>query len=202
MRIISGHYRGRKLLPPEGRVTRPITDRVKESLFGILTGWMDGATVVDLFCGTGSLGLEALSRGAAHCWFADRDRGAIDRLTKNIQTLDVDDRCTIWSGDLIAGLGRRLASIQGPLDVAFLDPPYPMAVEWLQDPAAGKIAAESVFAPLAGVLAHDGVVVFRTPRELPCPPEIGGLPCLRRKECGTMALNFLGPDNATDEATP
>ncbi|MDB5305247.1 MAG: rsmD, partial [Phycisphaerales bacterium] len=79
MRIISGEFRGRKLLPPEGDVTRPITDRVKQSLFDILTPLLPDARVYDCFAGTGSMGLESLSRGAAHATFFEADRGGLTR---------------------------------------------------------------------------------------------------------------------------
>ena len=80
MRIIAGEFRGRKLIPPQGDATRPITDRVKQSLFDILTPRIDGARIYDLFAGTGSMGLECLSRGAAHSTFFEADRSALERL--------------------------------------------------------------------------------------------------------------------------
>src|SRR5687768_6336297 len=84
MRIIAGEFRGRRLLPPEGTdVTLPITDRVKQSLFDILAPRIEGARVYDLFAGTGSMGLECLSRGAAHATFFEADRSAVQRLQKN-----------------------------------------------------------------------------------------------------------------------
>src|SRR3954463_10464834 len=85
MRIIAGEFRGRKLLAPEGDITRPITDRVKQSLFDILTPEIEGAKVYDLFAGTGSMGLECLSRGAKHSTFFESDRSAVTRLKKNIE---------------------------------------------------------------------------------------------------------------------
>src|SRR5205809_4215568 len=92
MRIIAGEFRGRKLLPPEGDATRPITDRVKQSLFDILTPHIEGARVYDLFAGTGSMGLECLSRGASYATFFESDRSALERLNKNIATLKLDFR--------------------------------------------------------------------------------------------------------------
>src|SRR5205814_10597115 len=100
MRIIAGEFRGRKLLPPEGDATRPITDRVKQSLFDILTPNIEGARVYDIFAGTGSMGLESLSRGAAQATFFESDRSAIERLRKNIASLKLEDRCQMVAGDL------------------------------------------------------------------------------------------------------
>src|SRR6266850_7741478 len=100
MRIIAGEFRGRKILPPEGEVTRPITDRVKQSLFDILSPRIEGTRVYDLFAGTGSMGLECLSRGAAHATFFEADRSALDRLRKNIATLKLQGQSRIFGGDL------------------------------------------------------------------------------------------------------
>src|SRR5438270_4924082 len=95
MRIISGEFRGRRLLAPEGDITRPITDRVKQSMFDILAPSIAGSTVYDCFAGTGSLGLECLSRGAACAVFFEKDRSALARLQQNIAALDVQGRARI-----------------------------------------------------------------------------------------------------------
>jgi 16S rRNA G966 N2-methylase RsmD len=100
MRIIAGEFRGRKLLGPESEVTRPITDRVKQSLFDILIPNIPGARVYDCFAGTGSMGLECLSRGAEHVIFFEADRSAAARLRRNIETVGVKDRSTVVAGDL------------------------------------------------------------------------------------------------------
>ena len=100
MRIIAGEHRGRKLLPPEGDVTRPITDRVKQSLFDILAPRIEGARVYDCFAGTGSMGLECLSRGASHATFFEADRSALARLAKNIDAMRVGESATVVKGDL------------------------------------------------------------------------------------------------------
>src|SRR5512140_1618812 len=100
MRIIAGEFRGRQLLAPEGSTTRPITDRVKQSLFDILSPRLEGAIVYDLFAGTGSLGLEALSRGASFCTFFEQDRSALSRLTQNIASLRLQGKCRLIAGDL------------------------------------------------------------------------------------------------------
>lgn len=188
MRIIAGEFRSRILLSPEGEGTRPITDRVKVALFNALSGWMLGGAIADLFCGTGSMGLEALSRGARHCWFAERDPSAVALLQQNIAALKVADRSTIWRGDIVRELSGWLQKLPEKLDVAFVDPPYVLAREWME---RSDLAAPIIFDPLADVLAEQAVVVFRTPRDLAVPERLGKLSLGRRKEYGTMALNYL-----------
>src|SRR5438105_14038385 len=100
MRIIAGEYRGRRLLAPEGDVTRPITDRVKQSLFDILAPRIEAATVYDCFAGTGSMGLECLSRAAERAIFFEADHSALARLRRNIEALRVADRTRVVAGDL------------------------------------------------------------------------------------------------------
>jgi 16S rRNA (guanine966-N2)-methyltransferase len=128
MRIIAGEFRGRSILPPAGDATRPITDRAKQSLFDILAPRLTDALVYDCFCGTGSLGLEALSRGAKFCTFFDSHRGAIARLTQNITNLRVSEKSRIVSGDLFKWFNlaatRPDAATASGADVVFLDPPY------------------------------------------------------------------------------
>src|SRR5688500_14817180 len=132
MRIIAGEFRSRKILPPMQDTTRPITDRVKQSLFDILTPWMEGARVYDCFAGTGSMGLEALSRGAAHVTFFEADRSAAALLRKNIATLGVQRRSTVIDRDLF----RWFESAPPPQQqdknragIIFLDPPYRFLTE-------------------------------------------------------------------------
>ena len=187
MRILAGRHKGRKLLPPPaGSVTRPITGLAKKSLFDTLGGLPEGAAVVDLFCGTGSMGLEALSRGSRACWFAERDRKVVERLRRNIEAIGAADCCTIWQGDVMHGLRARLAEVDGPVDVAFVDPPYEMARRW-----SWAEAADAVFRPLAESLAAHGVVVLRLPADVQVPEPLGGLAKLRQRRFGEMALVLL-----------
>lgn len=122
MRIIAGEWRGRKLAAPKGDATRPTGDRTRETLFSMLTsrlGAFDDLRVADLFAGSGALGLEALSRGAAHCLFVEQDRDAAQVIRANIDAFDARSRCTVETGSV---MGLRAAS--GPLDLILLDPPY------------------------------------------------------------------------------
>jgi 16S rRNA (guanine966-N2)-methyltransferase len=128
VRIIAGEFKGRQLLAPVGDATRPITDRAKQSLFDILTPIITGAEVYDLFSGTGSLGLESLSRGAKFATFFEIDRSAIARLSQNLAALQASDRARIVPGDIFKWFDlsiRRPDSTQASgADVVFLDPPY------------------------------------------------------------------------------
>jgi len=192
MRILAGLYKGRKLLPPPtSSQTRPITGAAKKSLFDLLGGRLEGAAVVDVYCGTGTLGLEALSRGARACWFAERDRKVIERLRRNLEAVGAAGRCTVWPGDAARFLGRRLGEIGGPVDVAFVDPPYAAARQWSWPRQVGTI-----FGPLAGHLAAEGVVVLRVPAGAEPPDPLGPLAVARRKRFGEMLLLLLGRSKA------
>lgn len=187
MRIIAGQYKGRDILAPEGRqITRPITGLAKKSLFGMLGEDLTGQHVLDLFCGTGTLGIEALSRGASHCRFADRHRGALDLLRQNLQMLGCQDRATLWAGDVAQRLSGWLATLSTPVDVAFVDPPYAHAREW-----DWPRIAETLFTPLAQRLADDGTVVLRVPDDATPPESLGGLAIGRTRKFGNMVIHLL-----------
>jgi 16S rRNA (guanine966-N2)-methyltransferase len=120
MRIVAGTLRGRRLVAPEHGATRPTTDKVREAVFNALAS-MDvviDAHVVDLYAGSGALGIEALSRGAAHCTFVERDRAAVRAIGDNIAALGLRDRSRVVVGDAIAVSPRLTA------DLVFADPPY------------------------------------------------------------------------------
>ena len=122
MRIISGDWRGRKLVAPAGDTTRPTADRTRETLFSMLTsrlGSFDGLAVGDLFAGSGALGFEALSRGAASALFVEHYAKALDAIRANARTLDAGPRAAVRAGSVLA-----LGPARAPLDVVLLDPPY------------------------------------------------------------------------------
>lgn len=153
MRIIAGEFRGRKLLPPEDdSTTRPITDRVKQSLFDILTPLLPDAVVYDLFAGTGSMGLECLSRGAAHASFYEADRSALTRLRQNIAALRVEKSATVIPGDLFRAIATSTPS--KPPTLIFLDPPYRFLRE--QPDRLKELATH-----LARHAAPEAVLIFR-----------------------------------------
>lgn len=120
MRVIAGKWRGRPIVAPAGQSTRPTSDRTREALFSMLTsriGSFEGLRVADIFAGTGALGIEALSRGAADATFVDHDRAAIDMLRANLAKLGV-------SGDVRAQPVSSLGPCQRPHDLLMFDPPY------------------------------------------------------------------------------
>jgi 16S rRNA (guanine966-N2)-methyltransferase len=134
MRIIGGEYRHRTIAGPKGdQTTRPITDRVKQSLFDRLAvlDVFEGPCL-DLFSGTGSMGLESLSRGASHCTFIDRDRSAREILEQNIAELGCGDDATVLSADILSGAWAGMLRHQ-PMDVVFCDPPYVMSREQMDN---------------------------------------------------------------------
>ncbi len=150
MRIIAGEWRGRPLIAPEGRATRPTSDRAREGLFSMLAsrlGSFEGLQVADLFAGTGALGLEALSRGARHCLFVDNDREAVAAIRRNLERFGAPER-----GDVRASGVEHVPPPARPCDLVFLDPPYrtglaTMALARLADPAwvapGGLVSVES-----------------------------------------------------------
>jgi 16S rRNA (guanine966-N2)-methyltransferase len=134
MRVISGEWRGRKLFAPKNDATRPTADRTRETLFSMLTsrvGSFEGLVVADLFAGSGALGIEALSRGAAQCLFAEQDRDALDVLRKNLGSLDAAARADIRAGSVM-GLGPAKRTY----DLLMLDAPY--------DTGAGSVALDKL----------------------------------------------------------
>ncbi len=122
MRIIAGQWRGRKLVAPKGEATRPTADRARETLFSMLAsrlGEFEGLQVADLFAGSGALGLEALSRGAATCLFVEQDRAAVDAIKANIASLGAREQTRIEAGSVMT-----LRAATAPLDLILADPPY------------------------------------------------------------------------------
>jgi 16S rRNA (guanine966-N2)-methyltransferase len=192
MRIIAGRHRGRRLLPPKGRTTRPILHRVKMSLFNILAPEVEGAVVVDLFAGTGTLGLEAISRGAELCCFAERDRSALERLRRNVETVGEQETCRIWRGDVLRRLPAWLAELARPVDLGFIDPPFAMVTDWV--PAA---AGRDLFAPLAVAAAPDATFVFRCERNIDPTAAFGPLSVRSRRDYGRVSLWFLIAEGGT-----
>jgi 16S rRNA (guanine966-N2)-methyltransferase len=129
MRVIAGRLGGRRLKAPRGTVTRPTSDRVRESVFALL-GDLHGARVLDLFAGAGGLGIEALSRGAARAVFVDRDPRALRALKGNLAALEIaSDVAEVRRADALAAL-RSARARQETYDLVFIDPPYGQAHEW------------------------------------------------------------------------
>ncbi|MEO0467267.1 MAG: 16S rRNA (guanine(966)-N(2))-methyltransferase RsmD [Pseudomonadota bacterium] len=158
MRIVAGQYKGRPLTAPQGRGTRPTSDRARESLFNVLAhaAWapeLDGARVMDLFAGSGALGFEALSRGAAFCLFVETDHGARGAIRGNIETFNLFGNTRLHRRSAI-DLGEKPAGVGAPFDLVFLDPPYGKG---LVSPALAGLVSGQWLAPDAVAIAEIGV---------------------------------------------
>lgn len=177
MRIIGGKYRSRVLAEFKGEEVRPTADRVKESLFNILSLKVRGARVLDLFCGSGALGLECLSRGAKEVIFNDISKDSIAILKKNLTALKlgVADGATVKNMDYTA----CLLSAQGEFDLIFIDPPYRFDY--------GEKALEII--AQKGLLSNDGIVVYE--RDCNLDKTIEGLEIYDMRKYGKTILTFL-----------
>jgi 16S rRNA (guanine966-N2)-methyltransferase len=187
MRIIAGTKRGMNLLSPKTEGSRPITDRVKESLFSVLYKYdlPNGATVADLFCGVGSLGLEARSRGAKWVTFVEKDARIIAVLKKNIEKACFAKDSKVVRANAFA-IGAPASPGGGLYDLVFVDPPYA---------ATMNAGADSALAGLLDILGDqmgtDGIVVVRTSRDVSVLERYGPFQTQERRVWGTMTVTIL-----------
>jgi 16S rRNA (guanine(966)-N(2))-methyltransferase RsmD len=178
MRVIGGELRSRPIAGVPGDATRPTPDRLRETLFNILAPRIRGATFVDAYAGSGAVGIEALSRGAAHAWFLERSRAALQVLRQNLATLDLEPRATVIAGSaLVALLALRSCSA----GIVFLDPPYALADEYT---AALELLAA---APPALVIAQHSI-------RQTLPETAGPLRRTRIVKQGDNALSFFSAE--------
>ena len=177
MRVVAGSARGRRLVAPAGTDVRPTTDRVREATFNALGSLdaVDGACVLDLFAGSGALGVEALSRGAAHATFVDRDRAARRSVETNVAAADVIDRAEVVAGDALRFLADA-GSRGSAFDLVLLDPPYAFD------------AWPELFAALDPLVAADGVLVVESDRDI-LPPTWAEL--VRAKSYGSTVVALI-----------
>jgi 16S rRNA (guanine966-N2)-methyltransferase len=177
MRIVAGEWRGRKLVAPKGEATRPTADRARETLFNMLTsrlGSFEGLQVADLFAGSGALGLEALSRGAAHCLFVEQDRAAVDAIRANITALDARAKTQVEAGSVMA-----LRASPQPYDLILLDPPY--------QTGAGSVALDRLLR-LGWVGAQSWIALETSARE---QTEVAGLVIDSERQVGKGKLTLM-----------
>jgi len=172
MRIIAGEYRGRRIAAPPGTETRPTSDFVREAAFNLI-GPVGGASVLDLYAGSGALGLEALSRGAARCVFVDSSREACRTIAANLELLGLT--ATVLRQDA----ERALAADPGPYQLVLADPPYAFA------------AYERLAAPLVRLLDRDGLAVLQTPARR--EPALPGLRVRTSRRYGSARLTLFEP---------
>lgn len=179
MRIIAGDYKGRRLYTPRDRSIRPTSDKVKEALFSILGEDMIGAYVCDLFSGTGNLGLEALSRGADKCYFADNSGESIKLITDNVEMCRAEEYSVIVKGDFKKCISQ-IDLAGDKIDIFFLDPPYDKGL-WTKAIDAIKEA---------DILAEGGVIVCEHYKEIELPEEISGFTRAKDRAYGKVVLSF------------
>ena len=183
-------------MPPPGRTTRPITDRVKESLFAILADRTCDARVADLFAGTGSLGLEALSRYAESCLFVENDRPALRILRQNINAMGLEGKARIAPKNVWHF--AKFAHPHKPLDIVFLDPPYLDSKDSEQGSPLAKLLVDLAQPHL---LAEDAIVVLRHESAYPSQDKYGRLVLTDSRRYGSMNLSFLAPTGEPPERT-
>jgi len=192
MRIIAGLHRGRRIAAPPGRTTRPMLDRVRESLFATLAPWLPDAVVLDLFAGSGALGLEALSRGARAVRFVEQGAAALTVLRANVAALEVGDSVEISRADAMAPAswqgGPRLGT-DARYDIVFLDPPYAM----VEDPRRRAHVLAAVSALSNERLTADGRLVLHVPRGLLDRAAFAEDLATTRREYGSNALWYVHP---------
>jgi len=179
MRITAGAERGRKLRAPRGATTRPTGAKVREAIFNIL-GPLSPNPVLDLFAGTGALGIEALSRGASHATFVERDPRALSALHRNLREFNLTDRARVLDNKVAVAL-RRLSDEKGKkFSCVFVDPPY----------AAGEV--EDVLATLSGgkILDNGAIVIVEHDRHNMPPERAGTLEMVDRRFYGDTGLSF------------
>ena len=178
MRVLAGALKGRKLVTPKGERTRPTADQVRIALLDTLTPWLADARVLDLFAGAGGVGFEALSRGAAHATFVERDPRAVGALRENVETLGVRDHTRLMRGNVAREL-VRLHTEGERFDIVFLDPPYEADVS----PTLVQLGGGSLIAPGGVVIAQH--LTKKAPAE-----RIGALIAFRTRRFGESTLTF------------
>ncbi len=172
MRVITGMARGRKLAAPQGSDTRPTSDMAKEALFSIIQFEVEGALVLDLFAGSGQLGIEALSRGARSAVFVDASREANQIITQNLSHTKLSDRARVVMMDAAA----FLKTVREPFDIALLDPPY------------GKGLLDVILPRLTPCMAPGGIIVCETERDETLPETAGDFAARKEYRYGKAKL--------------
>lgn len=184
MRVITGSARGKKLFSPEGLETRPTSDMVKESIFSIIQFDVAGASVLDLFAGSGQLGIEALSRGAEHCVFVDENIKAIEIVKQNLNHTGFMSKSRVVRMDSI----DFLKCAKKGIDIALLDPPYNMGI------------LQKALPLVENIMSENGIVVCEHEAKLELPQEVGRLQKAKSYRYGKIELTvYRTPDTDTEE---
>lgn len=196
MRIIAGKYRSRILKSLKGSALRPTSDRLRETLFNVLGGRVSGARFLDIFAGTGAIGIEALSRGAAEAVFIENHKPAVTLIRRNLESLRITTEAQVLTLDALRGL-ERLAQKHKPTDqpfgFVFVDPPYALKEEY--ERTLGFLGS-------APFLALGSLVIAEHRRTLELPQRIGRLLQTRILRQGDAALSFYEYEAAEDNEIP
>jgi 16S rRNA (guanine966-N2)-methyltransferase len=179
MRVISGTAKGRTLKAVPGKGTRPTTDKVKEAIFSIIGPYFDGGAVLDLFAGTGGLGIEALSRGADRAVFVDVERSSIEVIRTNLMTTRLTEMAEVYRNDAVQAV-KQLARRGIAFDYIFLDPPYRM--KQMDELLSSMIEKNLLTDQAIIVIEHDADVQY--------PDHIASLQCKRRTSYGETAVSI------------
>lgn len=186
MRIISGEFRSRRLSFPKSKQTRPMMDRAKETIFNILGETLKGVRVLDLFAGSGSLGLEALSRGAAWVTFVERGAGAQKSIWANLQKLGLEEKAILIRKDVIQAI-KNLDRKGETFGLIFLDPPYNQGVV---EKILIRLDQSDIVAPFTRLVVHRS-------RQEQLPETFEKIRVLREKRIGQACLSFLSGGNSS-----
>jgi len=179
VRIVGGNLGGRVLRAPRGAATRPTSEKVREAVFAIIgADRVDGASVLDLFAGSGALGIEALSRGAAHATFVDAGRPAVAAIRDNLRELGLEARATVIPADAVATAARHQGA--APWRLVFVDPPY-----------RSDLATRAVLALPSERLAEDAVIVIEHDRRSAPPEALGSLLRTDQRRYGDTLISFF-----------
>jgi 16S rRNA (guanine966-N2)-methyltransferase len=181
MRITGGQAKGRRLAAFKGLDIRPTSDMVRKAVFDLIGQDLEGLKVLDLFAGTGSLGIEALSRGASKAVFADKSQKSIDLIQRNLKICGLEGEGIVWKGDLVRRFpGKGLLGEKG-VDLVFIDPPY------------GKDLVPLIIAGLSqkGILAPFALIVAETRKTEILPLEVGKLHLTKSKKYGETRIHIL-----------
>ncbi len=182
MRVIAGKFRSRVLQSPKGLETRPTSDRLRETLFNILAPRIEGARFADLYAGSGAVGIEALSRGAEFCWFAEREPKAITAIRANVAALKLQGGYAIEDRS-VGKLLHALVDKDRSADIVFLDPPYESGDEY-------RATLDFLAQNHTAILAPNAIVIAEHARKLPPNESHGLLKRYRLLEQGDAALSF------------
>ncbi|SHH09454.1 16S rRNA (guanine(966)-N(2))-methyltransferase RsmD [Tepidibacter thalassicus] len=180
MRVISGSARGLKLKSPKGMDVRPTTDRVKESVFNIINNRLMDSFVLDVFSGTGSLGIEALSRGAQKCIFVDLSKESIKIIKENVQKARFDEKSEIILSDAINAI-NKLAARKNKFDIIFMDPPY---LKNLIEPVLEEISKKNI-------LENNGIIIVEHDTKDKLSEKINNIYMYREKKYGNTTISFF-----------